>query len=68
VSDSAFHQVKTAPRQFTNPRLLNGHRPFNVQALNGHIFVTYDSVTPPPASKEPARMPASGTSAASTAT
>jgi uncharacterized protein (TIGR03118 family) len=46
VFDSAFHPVQTAPRQFTGPRLPNGLRPFNVQALNGHIFVTHDSVDP----------------------
>ena len=66
--DSAFHQVMTAPRQLTDPRLLNGLRLFNLQALNGHIFVTYDSVNPPPASKEPARTPAPWTSSAPTAT
>ena len=38
--------MKTAPRQFRDPRLPKGLRPFNVQALNGHIFVTYDIVDP----------------------
>jgi uncharacterized protein (TIGR03118 family) len=46
VFDSAFNQVKTAARQFTDPRLPNGLRPFNVQGLNGRIFVTYDIVDP----------------------
>ena len=38
--------MKTAPRQFRDPRLPKGLRPFNVQALNGRIFVTYDIVNP----------------------
>ena len=46
VFDSAFDQMKTAPRQFRDPRLPKGLRPFNVQALNGRIFVTYDIVDP----------------------
>ena len=46
VFDSAFNLVKTAPWQFADPRLPKGLRPFNVQALNGQIFVTYDIVNP----------------------
>src|SRR5262249_30995655 len=46
VFNSAFRGVKTAPGQFTDPRLPKGLRPFNVQALNGRIFVTYDIVDP----------------------
>ena len=46
VFDSAFDQVKMASWQFADPRLPKGLRPFNVQALNGRIFVTYDIVDP----------------------
>jgi uncharacterized protein (TIGR03118 family) len=37
VFDSHFHQVK----QFTDPNLPDGYAPFNVQALHGHLFVTF---------------------------
>jgi uncharacterized protein (TIGR03118 family) len=46
VFDSAFHQVKTARWQFRDPRLPRGYLPFNAQALNGDIFVTYDRADP----------------------
>jgi uncharacterized protein (TIGR03118 family) len=46
VFDSAFHQVKTAPWQFRDARLPRGYLPFNTQALNGDIFVTYDKADP----------------------
>ena len=46
VFDSAFKQVKTAPWQFRDARLPRGYRPFNTQALNGGIFVTYDKADP----------------------
>lgn len=46
VFNSAFNQVKTAGWQFRDPRLLRGYRPFNTQALNGDIFVTYDNADP----------------------
>lgn len=46
VFDSAFHQVKTAPWQFRDARLPQGYMPFNTQALNGDIFVTYDKADP----------------------
>lgn len=46
VFDSAFHQVKTTPRQFRDPRLPRGYMPYNTQALNGDIFVTYDKADP----------------------
>jgi uncharacterized protein (TIGR03118 family) len=42
VFDSTFKQVKTAPWQFRDPRLPRGFKPFNTQALNGNIFVTFD--------------------------
>jgi uncharacterized protein (TIGR03118 family) len=42
VFDSAFHRVKLASWQFTDPRLPQGYAPFNTQALDGRIFVTYD--------------------------
>ena len=41
VFNAAFHQVKTASRQFTDPQLPQGLRPFNVQALNGRIFARH---------------------------
>jgi uncharacterized protein (TIGR03118 family) len=46
VFDSAFKQVKTAPWQFRDTRLPRGYLPFNTQALNGNIFVTYDKADP----------------------
>jgi uncharacterized protein (TIGR03118 family) len=46
VFDSAFNQVKTAPWQFRDARLPRGYLPFNTQALNGDIFVTYDKADP----------------------
>jgi uncharacterized protein (TIGR03118 family) len=42
VFDSSFKQVKTAPWQFGDARLPKGYKPFNTQALDGHLFVTYD--------------------------
>jgi len=35
--DSKFHEVKT----FTDHHLPKGYAPFNVQALDGHLFVTF---------------------------
>ncbi|MEZ0170350.1 TIGR03118 family protein [Microvirga sp. TS319] len=35
--DSQFNEV----RSFTDPNLPEGYAPFNVQALNGHLFVTF---------------------------
>ena len=46
VFDSTFKQVPTAPRQFADPELPRGFRPFNTQALNGNIFVTFDKADP----------------------
>jgi uncharacterized protein (TIGR03118 family) len=46
VFDSAFRQVNLASWQFTDPRLPKGYLPFNTQALDGRIFVTYDKVDP----------------------
>jgi uncharacterized protein (TIGR03118 family) len=46
VFDSAFKQVKLAPWQFRDVRLPRGYLPFNTQALNGDIFVTYDKADP----------------------
>jgi uncharacterized protein (TIGR03118 family) len=42
VFNSAFKQVKLASWQFTDPRLPQGYVPFNAQALDDRIFVTYD--------------------------
>jgi uncharacterized protein (TIGR03118 family) len=46
VFDSAFKQVKTAAGQFRDAQLPSGYLPFNTQALNGNIFVTYDKADP----------------------
>jgi uncharacterized protein (TIGR03118 family) len=46
VFDSTFQQVKLAHWQFNDPRLPQGYLPFNTQALNGNIFVTYDKADP----------------------
>jgi uncharacterized protein (TIGR03118 family) len=46
VFDSSFKQVKTASWQFRDARLPRGYLPFNTQALNGDIFVTYDKADP----------------------
>jgi len=46
VFDSTFKQVRTAPWQFRDPRLPRGFKPFNTQALNGNIFVTFDKADP----------------------
>jgi uncharacterized protein (TIGR03118 family) len=46
VFDSAFQQVKMARWQFRDSRLPRGYRPFNTQALNGGIFVTFDKADP----------------------
>jgi len=46
VFDSEFHQVTLAPWQFRDPRLPDGYVPFNTQALDGRIFVTYDLPNP----------------------
>jgi uncharacterized protein (TIGR03118 family) len=46
VFDSAFKQVTTAPWQFRDARLPRGFKPFNTQALNGNIFVTFDKADP----------------------
>ena len=46
VFDSTFKQVKTAPWQFRDSRLPRGFKPFNTQALNGNVFVTFDKADP----------------------
>jgi uncharacterized protein (TIGR03118 family) len=46
VFDSTFKQVETAPWQFRDQRLPRGFKPFNTQALNGNIFVTFDKADP----------------------
>jgi uncharacterized protein (TIGR03118 family) len=46
VFNSAFQQVKLARWQFRDARLPRGYLPFNTQALNGDIFVTYDKADP----------------------
>jgi len=46
VFNSAFQQVSLAPWQFTDHGLPEGYVPFNTQALDGRIFVTYDKIDP----------------------
>src|SRR5262249_37562292 len=46
VFDSGFHQVKLASCQFSDPKLPAGYHAFNTQALNGHIYVTYNKPNP----------------------
>jgi len=42
VYDAAFHQVTSLPASaFTDPNLPKGYAPFNVQVLNGQLYVTY---------------------------
>lgn len=43
IFDSSFKQVKPASWQFRDAHLPQGYRPFNAQAIDGHIFVTYDT-------------------------
>jgi uncharacterized protein (TIGR03118 family) len=46
VFDSQWQQVKTTRSQFNDPNLPEGYSPFNVQAINGKIFVSYDALDP----------------------
>jgi len=46
VFNSAFHPVKLPAGAFKDHRLPAGYLPFNVQAIDGHIFVTYDTMDP----------------------
>jgi uncharacterized protein (TIGR03118 family) len=41
VFDTTFGQVKLPQGAFTDPNLPKGYAPFNVQELNGKIYVTY---------------------------
>ncbi|HEX3591883.1 MAG TPA: TIGR03118 family protein [Pseudonocardiaceae bacterium] len=46
VFDSSFNPVGTSSFAFRDLRLPRGYAPFNVQALNGNIFVAYAKVNP----------------------
>lgn len=46
VFDSSFHQVKLASWQFRDPQLPSAYHAFNVQELNGHVFIAYDTPDP----------------------
>jgi uncharacterized protein (TIGR03118 family) len=46
VFDSTFKQVDAQNRAFKDARLPEGYMPYNIQALGGHIFVTYDKADP----------------------
>ena len=42
VYDAAFKQVTSLPASaFADPNLPKGYAPFDVQVLNGHVYVTY---------------------------
>lgn len=41
VFDTTFGQVKLPQGAFTDPNLPKGYAPFNVQELNGKVYVTY---------------------------
>src|SRR5262249_31856227 len=42
VFDTSFHKVTSLPTgAFTDPHLPKGYAPFNVQVLNGQVYVTY---------------------------
>ena len=46
VFDSTFTLVKQPSGSFQDPRLPGGYAPFNVQTLNGRIFVSYAKTQP----------------------
>lgn len=46
VFDSSFNQVKTPSWAFRDRHLAKGYTPFNVQALNGDVFVSYAKPDP----------------------
>jgi uncharacterized protein (TIGR03118 family) len=41
VFDDTFHQVRTRPGAFRDRRIPKGFAPFNVQEINGKLYVTY---------------------------
>jgi len=41
VFDRTFTKLPAQPGAFTDPNLPKGFAPFNIQALNGNLFVTY---------------------------
>ncbi len=41
VFDSNFHAVTLSPNAFKDPTLPSGYAPFNVQNINGLLYVTY---------------------------
>jgi uncharacterized protein (TIGR03118 family) len=46
VFDSTFQRVPTSFRSFRDFAEPRGYAPFNIQALNGHLFVAYAKVDP----------------------
>ena len=46
VYDQNFHQVTTLAGNFTDPNLPAGFSPFNIQNINGKLYVEYDKVDP----------------------
>jgi uncharacterized protein (TIGR03118 family) len=55
VFDSTFHRVATPAQAFTDRRLPTGFAPFNVQQLDGNVFVTYAKVDPSTGEDSPGR-------------
>jgi uncharacterized protein (TIGR03118 family) len=45
VFDGAFHSVNLGPNAFKDPNLPGGYVPFNVQNINGNIYVAYAPAT-----------------------
>lgn len=43
VYDQNFNQVTTLPGNFTDPNLPAGFKPFNIQNINGKLYVEYSS-------------------------
>jgi uncharacterized protein (TIGR03118 family) len=41
VYDTNFHQITLSSTAFNDPNLPAGYAPFNVQVLNGQVYVTY---------------------------
>ncbi len=41
VYDTSFHLVELEERAFTDREIPSGYAPFNVQAINGDLYVTY---------------------------
>jgi uncharacterized protein (TIGR03118 family) len=49
VFNSSYFQQTLSPGAFTDPNLPAGYAPFNVQAINGNLYVEYAQLNPNPA-------------------